>query len=99
MTSIPFGELLVGMTGFEPATSCSQSRRATNCATSRLFSCFEFNYRCGAALSALLAVPKILFSRCSKNFDRYAKIALAYSDTVGARAPCPKQARPLALTV
>ena len=23
------------MTGFEPATSCSQSRRATNCATSR----------------------------------------------------------------
>ena len=26
---------LVGMTGFEPATSCSQSRRATNCATSR----------------------------------------------------------------
>ena len=27
---------LVGMTGFEPATSCSQSTRATNCATSRL---------------------------------------------------------------
>ena len=26
---------MVGMTGFEPATSCSQSRRATNCATSR----------------------------------------------------------------
>ena len=26
---------LVGMTGFEPATSCSQSTRATNCATSR----------------------------------------------------------------
>ena len=26
---------LVGMTGFEPATSCSQSRRATICATSR----------------------------------------------------------------
>ena len=25
---------MVGMTGFEPATSCSQSRRATNCATS-----------------------------------------------------------------
>ena len=29
---------LVGMTGFEPATSCSQSRRATNCATSRNYS-------------------------------------------------------------
>ena len=27
--------ILVGMTGFEPATSCSQSKRATNCATSR----------------------------------------------------------------
>ena len=26
---------MVGMTGFEPATSCSQSTRATNCATSR----------------------------------------------------------------
>ena len=24
---------LVGVTGFEPAASCSQSRRATNCAT------------------------------------------------------------------
>ena len=28
---------LVGMTGFEPATSWSQTKRATNCATSRLF--------------------------------------------------------------
>src|SRR6266550_9211653 len=26
----------VGMRGFEPRTSCSQSRRATNCATPRL---------------------------------------------------------------
>ena len=26
---------IVGMTGFEPATFCSQSRRATSCATSR----------------------------------------------------------------
>ncbi len=26
---------LVGVTGFEPATSCSQSKRATNCATPR----------------------------------------------------------------
>ena len=29
------GFQLVGVTGFEPATSCSQSRRATNCATPR----------------------------------------------------------------
>lgn len=28
---------LVGVTGFEPAASCSQSRRATNCATPRFF--------------------------------------------------------------
>ena len=27
--------MVVGMTGFEPATSCSQSRRAASCATSR----------------------------------------------------------------
>lgn len=27
--------ILVGMTGFEPATSWSQTKRATNCATSR----------------------------------------------------------------
>ena len=26
---------MVGVTGFEPAASCSQSRRATNCATPR----------------------------------------------------------------
>ncbi len=30
-----YGAYLVGMTGFEPATSWSQTRRATNCATSR----------------------------------------------------------------
>ena len=29
--------ILVGMTGFEPATSWSQTRRATNCATSRYY--------------------------------------------------------------
>jgi hypothetical protein len=27
---------MVGVTGFEPAASCSQSRRATNCATPRI---------------------------------------------------------------
>ena len=29
--------IMVGVTGFEPAASCSQSRRATNCATPRFF--------------------------------------------------------------
>ena len=31
----PTNTKLVGVTGFEPATSCSQSKRATNCATPR----------------------------------------------------------------
>ena len=30
---------MVGVTGFEPAASCSQSRRATNCATPRFVFC------------------------------------------------------------
>ena len=35
---------LVEVTGFEPATSCSQSRRATNCATPRYrFVCFSLS--------------------------------------------------------
>ena len=33
--SLKIGRFLVGMTGFEPATSWSQTKRATNCATSR----------------------------------------------------------------
>ena len=28
---------VVGVTGFEPAASCSQSKRATNCATPRYY--------------------------------------------------------------
>jgi hypothetical protein len=28
---------MVGVTGLEPVASCSQSRRATNCATPRIF--------------------------------------------------------------
>ena len=35
MRSNQLGYASVGMTGFEPATSWSQTRRATNCATSR----------------------------------------------------------------
>ena len=68
MPGIPF--ILVGMTGFEPATSCSQSRRATICATSRfiVFLCGE-KYVTKSALSALLAVPETRFAY----FDRCAK--------------------------
>ena len=36
-TSSNLSLFLVEVTGFEPATSCSQSRRATNCATPRSF--------------------------------------------------------------
>ena len=46
---------LVGMTGFEPATSCSQSKRATNCATSRfwlLLLCFVSSLQVGIEASA-----------------------------------------------
>ena len=46
---------LVGVTGFEPAASCSQSRRATNCATPRYYSVFAL-----VALFALLRFPKLL---------------------------------------
>ena len=38
---LPVG-FLVGMTGFEPATSWSQTRRATNCATSRKVKILNF---------------------------------------------------------
>ena len=44
---------LVGVTGFEPAASCSQSRRATNCATPRFFY-FAFFLK-----SSLLCPPAI----------------------------------------
>ena len=34
-TKSAFGQNLVEVTGLEPAASCSQSKRATNCATPR----------------------------------------------------------------
>ena len=60
---------MIGVTGFEPAASCSQSRRATNCATPRyqLWNCAEFCFgrpACGAQncrsfpLAILTAAPK-----------------------------------------
>ena len=36
---ISLGVFLVEMTGLEPAASCSQSTRATSCATSRDYIC------------------------------------------------------------
>ena len=38
-----FDLFLVGVKGFEPPTSCSQSRRAPNCATPRLIYCVDMN--------------------------------------------------------
>ena len=64
---------LVGMTGFEPATSCSQSTRATNCATSRKYYFFDdrirFSLRLGHAqgkttLSCLLTPSRRFATRC-----------------------------------
>ena len=55
---------MVEMTGFEPAASCSQSMRATNCATSR-------NYI--VLLSAYLLYQMIL-SLSSEFFTFFEKI-------------------------
>ena len=53
------------MTGFEPATSCSQSRRATICATSRF--CIEFLSFC---VEVGQTVVKVLFHA----FLRFCKV-------------------------
>ena len=53
--------LMVEVTGLEPAASCSQSRRATNCATPR-FCVFDYSSKAGALP---LAVPKILCGFCA----------------------------------
>ena len=45
---------LVRVTGFEPAASCSQSRRATSCATPGYLLCFRF---CGRPFGHCFARP------------------------------------------
>ena len=53
---------IVGVTGFEPAASCSQSRRATNCATPRTF----LFYHVFAILSSILLRSYDFLSEISK---------------------------------
>lgn len=73
-----YKKYLVGMTGFEPATSWSQTRRATSCATSRnvyiiyIFSkiyssgkCtfyYFFSYFYAKTASASISPPFLIFS-------------------------------------
>ena len=55
------------MTGFEPATSCSQSKRATNCATSRyeIFIVFSF-------------LPLLLYCRAPYRAEPHLRIVSTY---------------------
>ena len=66
---------LVGMTGFEPATSCSQSTRATNCATSRNIKLWWFDpyrIRLSPAGSVTLGENNTqLFSDASRRFATF----------------------------
>ena len=71
---ITYGYLLsmVGVTGFEPAASCSQSKRATNCATPRCYLIlycfilfgFYLTVRC-ASLRNIVALLACSASHCS----------------------------------
>ena len=72
---------LVGVTGFEPATSCSQSRRAANCATPRynyrLLNCFDKMVKsllCSPGLRnccAALCLARIALFRCASSTSLY----------------------------
>ena len=64
---------MVGVTGLEPATSCSQSTRATNCATPRLK---EMGlYEKGSLLSTPLKVRIAVTYEKIENFKKDAEIA------------------------
>ncbi len=76
---------VVGVKGFEPPTSCSQSRRATNCATPRYI---RFYLR--FALLARFAVPEILRSLSLAKFRPLHHSRLAASAAGGASAAMPK---------
>ena len=83
---------MVEVTGFEPAASCSQSRRATICATPR-YSVF-YLFQSFPALLALLRFPEFPVSRFrSSKFRPLRQTRLASSRTAGAPRLCPKQAR------
>ena len=86
-----FPVLLVEMTGLEPAASCSQSRRATNCATSR----YEIvRWNCGIlGFAASCGARNDLLAYCFTSFRPLCHPCLAVSSAGRARQRCPKQAR------
>ena len=61
---VDFKRLLVGVTGFEPAASCSQSKRATNCATPRYYLVFNSLYP-SVYIYQSAALPSETLSHCS----------------------------------
>ena len=78
------------MKRLELPTSCSQSRRATNCATPRLSDFVNFLF--GTCFGRPLAVPKICLPLGLRaNFDRCAIKHFASSSTGRARVLCPKR--------
>ena len=88
---------LVGVTGLEPAASCSQSRRATSCATPRYTILFLLCFFAGCLrhprLRRLVAVPEIVRSHKLSQFRPLLQQALTSSSTGCVRPCCPKQAR------
>ena len=94
-TSFNLSLFLVEVTGFEPATSCSQSRRATNCATPRSFFInLYFSLTCLPLLCSPSCGARFFLRDFSLGFsDRCAKPCFASSATGGACRPCPNQAR------
>ena len=67
---------MVEVTGLEPAASCSQSRRATNCATPRYSIAALFEIVEAGALP--LAVPQNFCGVCLEIFDRCAAKSSLY---------------------
>ena len=85
---------LVGVTGLEPTASCSQSRRATNCATPRFIElkCFPKHQSLLSLFVRPLAVPVKTFA-VARFSDRCANFCSLYPPLAALRRICPKQAR------
>ena len=79
---------MVGVTGFEPAASCSQSRRATNCATPRYSIWLFFSQR---RFIALLCPPSCKMSPMSRLKARH---ALCFAALPQAPCICHRQRSP-----
>ena len=79
---------MVGVTGFEPAASCSQSRRATNCATPRYSIWLFFSQR---RFIALLCPPSCKMSPMPR---LKARPALCFAALPQAPCICHRQRSP-----